>query len=190
MNKDVDAFPLGGAEDRFNPGAGFLIGIGYDFSKRFSLLAEYSLTWFDVKSSLLPSADINGNQLLQVGDLALLVNLVNNQSGGFYLVGGPGLYHRTIEITQFAGTGVSTFCDPWLLVCYPVAVPVEDVLGSASATDLGVNVGLGGFLRVGPFVKLFLEARYHYIWGDEINTPSGPRDSDAQFLPINFGLRI
>lgn len=184
------SFPLGPAANRFNPGAGFLIGVGYDFSKRLSLLAEYSLTWHDVKSSLLPSADLNGNQYVQVGDVALLINLINTEAGGFYVVGGPGLYYRRVEITQFAGTTVTTFCDPWLLICYPAATPVEDVLGSVSATDFGVNAGLGGFLRLGPYVKLFLEARYHFIWGDEINTPTGPRDSDAQFLPINFGIRI
>ncbi len=184
------SFPLGATENRFNPGAGFLIGVGYDFSKTFGLLGEYSLTWFDVKSSVLPQADINGNQLIQSGTAQGLLNLVNTESAGFYLIAGGGLYFRRVEITRFEGTSVGTFCDPWLLVCYPTAVPVEDVLGSVTATDFGVNAGLGGFLRLGPYVKLFLEARYHFIWGDEINTPSGPRDSNAQFLPINFGIRI
>ncbi|MGI5864709.1 MAG: outer membrane beta-barrel protein [Myxococcales bacterium] len=184
------SFPLGATENRFNPGAGFLLGVGYDFSKTFGLLAEYSLTWFDVKSSVLPQADINGNQLIQSGTAQGLLNLVNTENAGFYLIAGAGIYFRRVEITRFAGTAVSSFCDPWLLVCFPTAVPVEDVLGSVTSTDFGVNAGLGGFLRLGPTVKLFLEARYQYIWGGDVDTPAGPRSSNAQFLPINFGIRI
>jgi hypothetical protein len=104
-----------------------------------------------------------------------------NPSGkvDFYLIGGPGIYHRHIEFTQ---PGVSTFTgfDPFFGVFYPVAVPTTQVLLSYDANKLGVNGGAGFNFHIGSgHAKFFAEARYHEMF---TNRPTA-------FVPVTFGFR-
>jgi hypothetical protein len=66
----------------------------------------------------------------------------------FYLIGGPGVYHRTIDFTTPTVTGFTGF-DPFLGVFFPVGVPGNQVVASYSTTKLGVNGGAGFNLHVG-----------------------------------------
>ena len=80
------------------------------------------------------------------------------QFGGGYVIGGIGLYHMSAE------------CDG----C------------TTSTTKGGVNGGVGYELAL-TRVRLFAEARYHYIGGPSDPTTAGVKTS-TQFVPISLGV--
>jgi hypothetical protein len=80
------------------------------------------------------------------------------QFGGGYVIGGIGLYHMSAE------------CDG----C------------TTSTTKGGLNGGVGYELRF-TGIRLFAEARYHYIAGPSDPTTAGVKSS-TQFVPISLGV--
>ncbi|WP_164021642.1 outer membrane beta-barrel protein [Pyxidicoccus trucidator] len=184
------SFPISDAGGRFEAGWGFQLGAGLNFSSRLGLLAEYSYSGYEVQDDVLTESSLVGDHFMQYGDLNAIVNLLPGRRLGVYLTGGPGLYYRRVEVTRLDGAEVVPYCDPWLLVCYPDVVPAGTVLGSRSTTDFGLNAGLGVTYRLYGPIRVYLEARYHYIFGPEFDTPEGSRKADGQYLPINLGLLL
>jgi opacity protein-like surface antigen len=107
-----------------------------------------------------------------------------------YAIGGLGYYHRTVELTS-PSVGFTTICDPYWYVCYPGAVPIDQIVGSRSSNDFGINFGGGVF--VGRTAKFYIEARYHYVWGPAVNPPAGTSVSvttaNGAYFPLTFGVR-
>ena len=109
---------------------------------------------------------------------------------GGYLLGGVGVYYRTVNVTT-PGTGYTSICDPWWGVCYPAVVPVDYIIGNKYAWDMGVDVGAGITYRVGEYAEVYAEARYHYIWGNEYTLPNGNKvKANGRYFPITFGFRF
>jgi opacity protein-like surface antigen len=85
--------------------------------------------------------------------------------------------------------GIASVCDPYWYVCYPVAVPVDQIVGDRSSTDFGMD--FGGGVSFGGSVRFFVEARYHYVWGSDFTLPDGStRNTNSQYFPITFGIRF
>src|SRR5258706_15825965 len=82
---------------------------------------------------------------------------------GFYLIGGPGVYHRHVEFTQPTVATFTAF-DPFFGFFFPVAGPTQQVLLDFSTTKLGVNGGGGVTFKVGERAKFYAEARYHQMY--------------------------
>lgn len=108
-----------------------------------------------------------------------------------YAIGGVGIYNRVVQLTS-PGTGLVTVCDPWWYICYPGGfVPVENIVGERSSTDMGIVFG-GGV----QFGVAMAEVRYHYIWGPEVqqqtigSTTVGGGKANGQFLQVSFGVRF
>ena len=76
-----------------------------------------------------------------------------------YLVGGLGLYRTSYECTGCQ--------DP-------------------KSNDLGFNIGVGTKFGMAGF-GAFVEARYHYVQGEEDSQGNGP-GSVIRFIPISFGI--
>ena len=108
---------------------------------------------------------------------------------------GPGVFHRTVNITT-PSVGFTTICDPYWYVCYPVAVSVDQVLGSRSSTDFGMNFGGGVSFKIGETASVYFEVRYAYIWGPTFDvpavgsTPARTVKANAQAVPFVFGFRF
>ena len=186
------SFPLSYGADRFYTGGAFQVGVAYNFNRYLSVQGEYLYSGHGVQSDVLSSSDLDGYHSMQYGDLNAIYNVLPARPFGIYVMGGPGIYHRRVEITRFAGVSAVPYCDPWLFICYSTPVGVEEVLGSRSRTDFGLNAGLGFSLRLfgGPF-RLYAEGRYHYIFGGTVDLPGGgTRKIDGQYLPVVFGLRL
>ena len=184
------AFPLAEAGSRFKTGGDFQLGATFNFTRRLGVQAEYLYSGYNVQSNVLASSGVQGYHNMQYGDLNAVYTVLPNHPFGVYVLGGPGIYHRRVDITRFAGTAFVPYCDPWLFFCYTTPVSVEQVLGSRSRTDFGLNAGAGVSLRIfgGP-IQLYAEGRYHYIFGS-IDTPSGSRRATGQYIPLVFGLRL
>lgn len=185
------SLPISNAEGRFQTGGGFQLGVTYNFTQSLGVQAEYFHSSYGIRSDVLSSNGVDGNHSMQYGDLNVVYRVLPSRPFGVYVLGGPGIYHRRVQITQFAGTAVVPYCDPWLFFCYNSPVAVDQVLGSRSRTDFGLNAGVGLGLRLfgGP-ILVYVEGRYHYVFSGTIDTPAGPRKADGQYLPIMFGFRL
>lgn len=185
------SFPLSDTADNFNPGYAFNGGLGFNFVPALGIQAEAFWSRYYVNKDLFNVTNLDANHRMQYGSLNFVLRTPGQRALGFYLLGGGGLYYRRVQITQFEGTAVLPVCDPWLYYCYPSAVGVEQVLGTRSSTDWGLNGGAGITLRLGYAVKLFLEGRYHYIFGPEFTDAGGQRrNANGQYVPVMFGLRF
>ena len=197
-------FPLGTFKDSFDTGGNFAVGATYFITPVIGIQGEYNYDRMNgpertLGLSLTPGAPVTGSALIQsnqqmnVGLFDLVVrSRPRDHVVGGYVLGGGGVYHREVELTSPA-VGYTTVCDPYWFVCYPAATSVDQVLGSRSSTDFGINVG--GGVTFGHEAKFYVELRYHYVWGPTINPPAGVAtttsvSTNAHYLPLVFGVRF
>jgi len=125
--------------------------------------------------------------LIEGGDLEnwqFTINAIwgpGDESNGFYMTGGVGVYDLKGELTDTGLVYYPPFCDPWYWWwCYPGGVGTGTVVrGSDSTTEFGYNLGLGYSFEVGDG-SLFIETKYHWIDTDT---------SDVTYVPFTFGYR-
>lgn len=98
-----------------------------------------------------------------------------------YILGGAGLYHRGLTLTQPA-TFTTIVCDPFFGFCFPAVVQGNQVVASFTTYKPGFNVGGGLEFGLGQRgLKIFAEARYN-----EMFTNHG---TNLSFVPVTFGIR-
>jgi opacity protein-like surface antigen len=108
-----------------------------------------------------------------------------------YLLGGPSVFHRRVQITGTGPSGTTTGCEPPWLQCAAQPVAFDRALGIKTANDLGFNVGAGVAFEAGLNALVTIEARYVSVRGDALRSADGRSlDASAQFLPISIGLRF
>jgi hypothetical protein len=172
---------------------GITYGVGYNFNKRHSVLAE--IMW----NGLLPTSGalapiraaapqntaINGGGNL----VALTANYRLQFEGkvfGTYFIGGGGVYYRNASLSQQVVVGESVTCTPawlwWGFTCASGAVTSNQTLTSSSSTAPGGNVGVGFTVRIpDSHYKFYFESRYHYATNRGVNT---------HVIPISVGVRF
>ena len=67
--------------------------------------------------------------------------------------------HQIVNVTT-PSVGLATVCDPWIYVCYPVAVPVTQIIGERSNTAFGWNLG-SGVTSSGNYFPFTFGFRFH-----------------------------
>jgi opacity protein-like surface antigen len=185
------------AGDYVGTGFNFDFGVLYKPRAVFGVSVETLITKHDVDD------EVTGR--LNVGDgdawwwhlsANALVSTPMSRPVSVYGIGGLGVYYRRTNLTN-PGVGLITVCDPWLLICYPVAVEADEIVGERASTDFGMNVGAGVNFRVGPSASIFMEFRYHHVWGPAVDSSlvpqplaSGSQDTNNQFMPFTFGVRF
>jgi opacity protein-like surface antigen len=107
---------------------------------------------------------------------------------GVYALGGGGIYHRLIQLTT-PSVGYTSVCDPYWYICYPTLVPVDRIIGDRTSNDFGINFGAG--VTFGANAKVYVESRYHYVWGPKVTNPLTSQEvrTNAGFFPLTFGVR-
>jgi opacity protein-like surface antigen len=186
-------------------GGNFMLGVTFNVKPRLGIQAEYGYHPIGSKEVDIPYVSpLTGSAPISVGHHMHQVTF--NAIGHFaetasvkpYVIGGVGVYHRVVQLTS-PGAGLVSVCDPWWYVCYPVAVPVTNILGERTSTDFGINIGGGGDVPIGHAMDFYAEARYHYIWGPKASSfvqggtlPPGFTDKNAngQYFTATFGLRF
>jgi opacity protein-like surface antigen len=194
------SFPMSDSKDSFDSGWNFTGGVAWNLSESFSLQADYSFNRHGLSPARLEATPLDlvsaldGSYTQQNLFLNAVVFTNGSDNSSLYLLGGGGATHRNVEITRFAGYAGGIVCNPWWLVCFPGVVPVEQVLGSRSTWDPGANVGVGFQIDLGGGSggsKFFLEARYHYIRGDEFENPTNETErSNTQSVSVSGGFRF
>jgi hypothetical protein len=204
------AFPSTNVKNDFNAGWNGTIGATYNITEQIGIQGEYMYAHMngpDKTISVFPTpvSTVSSNGLIQSNhqmhtglfDLIYKVHPKESPFGG-YVLGGGGIYHRIVQLTT-PSVGYATVCDPYWFVCYPAAVPVDQIIGNRSENDFGIN--FGGGVTFGHFesAKFYVEARYHYVWGKTINPtniagttatvcPNGCT-TNAAYFPLTFGVR-
>jgi hypothetical protein len=172
-----------GTQDYANTGWNILLGGGYKFNDRLSLLAEWNFNWMGVPQTLaLQAAQVPyGNEHIWTVDLNPKYDFIQGNRFGGYIIGGGGFSRALTSFT------------------YPVYVPcyyyyyygacVGDVTVAHTSTNQGnIDFGIGGEWRVSPYErgKLFVEARYLRLFSPDSTLPPG---GGAALVPVTFGYR-
>jgi hypothetical protein len=184
-------WPLDDSADRSHTAGGLTVGVTFNPNPVAGLQFEYGANWSNLKTGRLSSAGIGGNGFLQYFDLNLMVRPGRSGRGSFYLIGGGGLYYRVADITKVEGTALAPYCDPYFYYCSVVPVTATSLIGSRNSWDWGLDAGLGVTFGVRPPVGVYLEVRYHYIFGPSYTDFEGAeRNADGQYLPVTLGVRF
>jgi len=199
---------LSDVKDYFGDGYHFNFGVTYEASRLIGIEGLYSFNGLGDKDFTLPvsATPLDGgvptpftaSMNMQYGTASLIVKSPTESRVRPYGLTGVGIYYRPVTVTTPGVGFVPGFCSPWYYYCVPGGfVPVDNVIGDRSSTDFGMVFGGGVNIRASEAASVFVEIRYHYIWGPEINsnavqTLSGTNTvkANGQFLPITFGVRF
>jgi hypothetical protein len=189
--------PNGEVRDHLGDGYNFNVGLQVNVSPVIGIEGLYSFNGLGDKRISIPvlPTPVNGTGVptdffasmnMQYGTGSLVFR---KPDGGVrpYGLAGMGIYYRPVKVTTPGVGYVPPYCNPWWYVCTGGGlVPVENVVGERSSTDFGAV--FGGGVAFGVF---YAEARYHYIWGPEIEGATGDTTkANGQFLQTTFGFRF
>jgi len=174
--------PLGHLDGRIDTGWNIQAGAGVNIVPRLGVMVQFMYNEAGLNGSFLQSiGEPDGNFRLWGFSLDPIVHLNPRGHVDFYLIGGPGIYRRTVEFTQPTVATVTAF-DPFFGYFFPVNVPANQVIGSFSTTKFGMNGGGGLSFRLGHGnAKLFAEARYIKMY---------TKGTSTSLLPVTFGFRF
>ena len=196
---------LGAGKDHVSNGGNFTLGALFKTGSMVALQGEYGwngMTQKQLSINVSPTpianpvpTDFFADANMQYGAFNVVLGPHTGKTAPYVLTG-LGVYYRPVSISTPA-LGYATICDPYWYVCYPAVVPVEKIVGKRSSTDFGVNFGGGVNFAVHDTTSIFVEVRYHYIWGPEVSNADIPGSStlkstkaNGQFLPITVGFRF
>jgi opacity protein-like surface antigen len=161
--------PLSNSADRFSMGLGFTGGFAWRFTSGLSVTADYlwsALGVQDDSAATSASRPADVTPRIQFGTVNIKFQGPPGRARLHVLAGG-GIYHRSVGLSA-SGSGTISVCDPWWFLCPPGPIPAGSFNGTRTATNPGLNVGVG--LTAGRF---FAEVRYHFMWGPTFQTPKG-----------------
>jgi hypothetical protein len=189
-------FVGGGIGNTFSTGWGPGLGLTFDVTSRLGVQFEYAYRYFSSENYVdFFLGTFAANHQTHQLDFNIVYNLTPADSKvRIYIVGGPGAYYRSVDITEYIGNGV--ICDPWLYLCG--VYPVTGVVASRGGWDFGGNIGGGVGFKLGDSgSEFFIESRYHFIKGPEItvpanlpNPPPAGRNANGYYTPLTFGFRF
>jgi hypothetical protein len=204
------AFPSMDFKKSFDAGWNGTIGATFNLNEHLGVQGEYIYTRMNGPDRTIPISSapglaaltngiIESNHQMHIGSFNVVYRAQSSDRPiGGYVLGGLGIYHRIIQLTS-PSVGYTTICDPYWLVCYPTAVAIDTIIGDRSSNDFGIDVG--GGVTFGHEVKLYIESRYHYVWGPEIRPTVNPLangtttcssgcTTNAAYFPLTIGLRF
>jgi hypothetical protein len=209
FTNSLDSLNIAGISGNYGTeifGGNLLVGGGWKFSKRFTLLGEYQFNTNKIPGRTL-SAEYESNAANFVSDNINAIGgnvhtnsitaepmfyYLNSDRRSFsgYIIGGVGYYHKTINFTAQV-LEQDAFGDVF---------GVNQTFDSFSDSGLGGNLGTGIAFKVfGPDsqVRLFAEARYLFA-----NTPRQTAADNAntnafilhtgteELIPVSVGIRF
>jgi hypothetical protein len=170
--------PLGNSSNDLTWGWNFRGGVGWKFSKRINLMAEYEFDRNKIPAAILEQVDEPGGNV-HTWSLTLdpVWNYKTSGHWGGYLTGGGGFYRQLTSFTEpVEAQGV--YCS--YFYCYPIYYTENVVVSHYSSNQGGLNIGTGFTFGNFEHAKLFTEARYEWL-----DTPG----HSTQIIPVTFGLR-
>jgi hypothetical protein len=190
--------PIASTHRRFTSGFGLTLGATLRPLRVLGVQLGYMISRFGLRSDLLPGAALDGDQLTQSWSIHAVTWPIRLGRAEIYLLAGPALQLRLVDIASVRGSGVAPICDAWLLLCRPGVTSVEQLPGSRSAVEFALHAGLGVDVALDARTRLYLEVRYEFVWGAQLRSPADttsqhgldylPSQADQEYLPIVFGV--
>ncbi|MGC1781592.1 MAG: hypothetical protein WA708_03645 [Acidobacteriaceae bacterium] len=173
----------GGTQNYANTGFNVLLGGGFKFNDRLSVLAEWNFNRLGVPHSLaqVVAGVPDGNEHLWTIDVNPKFDLIHIWRSSLYVIGGGGFSRALVNYTY-----------PVVFYCYGYyfGYPCSgDVTVAHSSSNQGNwDIGGGGEWRVSPYERgsIFLEARYERLLTPNNGLPPGP---SASYIPVTLGYR-
>jgi hypothetical protein len=172
--------PINPIGARLDTGWNISAGAGVNADHHFGLMLDFMFNDMPINQTFLNQVQAPDGRVRVWGfTLDPIVHLTQEGPVDFYVTGGGGIYHRTVEYTQpVVQQGV--FFDPWFGF-YPAAFGSNQIIGSFGQYKGGINGGAGMSFKLGNSnVKAFAEARYHHIFTRNVAT---------DMIPVTFGIR-
>lgn len=168
----------GGDQPDVTYGWNVTAGVGYKFTRNFSILGEWQFNRNKIPGSTLAAVGEPGGYVKTWSltlDPVLSYKFSDNLGG--YFTGGGGFYRKVTSFTE-PGIGTGYYCDYFF--CYPYQYQTNVVVSHFSSNQGGLNIG--GGLTFGNWSggKFYTEARY--VW---LDTPG----RSTKLVPVTFGYR-
>jgi len=164
-----------GSNNLLSGGSNFEFGGGYNFSPRTGFVVEYMNSWLGVTDAALQqNGAVDGDAYVWGITLNPIWRFRIAGPIGGYLIGGGGYYERD---QRFDEPGVINVPANYYHPAFQ-----QNVISSVHQYDDtgGVNAGAGLTWNFGWGTKLFVEARFHYLFTSGKGT---------ELIPVTFGLR-
>lgn len=161
------------------------VNMGWDISagagvtnKHEGLMLDFTYNDFGINQNFTRQAGATGGSTrIWAFTLDPVVHLASEGAVDFYVTAGGGIYNRTVDFNN-PGSATTANFDPW----FGFSGPAGSAVGTSYTTyHGGVDGGAGVAIRLGTSrLKLFGEARYHYMFD---------RNMNYSFIPVVVGLR-
>jgi len=149
------------------------MGAGYNFNPRAGYVLEFSNSWLGVSDTALQNNQaIDGSAQVWSVTLNPIWRFPIGGPVGGYLIAGGGFYERQTRFDEPVQIFVPTFHGGFYIPGIATVRQFDDAGGLNAGAGLTCNLGWG--------TKLFVEARYHYLFTSGYAT---------QMLPVTIGLR-
>jgi len=185
--------PAGAISDRFETGWQLTGGIGWKLvHETLAMRFDYDYSRERLVGGALSAGFVNGEHQIHSLEADLEWTLTPGGPAPVHLFAGPGVYLQQTAITNLRDYAPGPpICDPWLQVCLPGPVPPEEILGSRSSTDLGLNLGAGVDIPIRGRVAGFIEIRWRFVWGNAYSLPGGSEHrANGHYFPLTLGIRF
>ena len=175
------SFPVGQTADHTKLGWNFVASGGPRFNERFSLTADFTLHYLNVKNSFIDPAtgvDLSMGSIVRVWSLTAnpRFEFIKQERFSSYATAGYGVYNRRLDLAS-TGPVPAAACERFWDACLSSPPPTV-VSGDINPMKGGYNVG--GGVTFGSHTKFFAEARYHHMF----TAPAA-----TQIIPLSFGIR-
>jgi hypothetical protein len=170
--------PLGNSNRDLTYGWNFRGGLGYNFTKRFTVLGEYEFDRNGIPQAILQEVGTPGGNV-HTWSLTLDPQWKYKTGGnwGGYVIGGGGFYRQLTSFTEPV-LAQGYYCN--YFYCYPYYYETDAVVSHYSSNQGGLNIGTGFTFGNWNQAKFYAEARYEWL-----NTPG----RSTQIIPVTFGVR-
>ncbi len=177
--------PGGNTQNFANTGFNVLLGGGYKFNDRLSVLAEWNFNRMGVPTTLANEAaqTPGGNEHIWTADVNPKYNFIRSDRADAYVIGGGGFSRALTNFTVPVVVGCGYYY-------YYGGGCVGNVTVAHTSTNQGnLDIGVGGEWRFSPYQreKLFLEARYEKLFSPDRGIL--PPGQNAMLIPVTVGIR-
>ena len=126
--------PIGSLESRLDTGWNVQAGAGINLAPWLGVMGQFMYNESGLSGSYLQSLNQpDGSFRLWGFSADPIIHFNPRGAVDFYLIGGPGIYRRTVEFTKPTIATVTAF-DPFFGFFFPVNVPAHEVIAAVSAS--------------------------------------------------------
>jgi opacity protein-like surface antigen len=184
--------PFGSTTDHFETGWQITGGMGWAFGETLGLRVDYSYSDERLIGHALSQGFVNGSHVMHGLEAGVRWTLTPEGPAPIYLLGGLGLYRQETAITAIRDyVPGPSICNPWLQVCAVGPVPADEILGSRTSTDPGLNLGAGVEVPIRGRVRFVFEVRWRLVRGDAFGLPGqGTSRAWGNYFPVTLAVRF